>query len=405
MPTATETPEVHEQQLPNPVFDVSKYVEAAKAYRASEDAKTAVPSPQPLSATPEPPKPDAPAVAKVEPTPAPVGTQSPTTEDDFKEPAPNSPITRKDFAALAQSRKEFKAQAEKLRADQETLAARAKQLEEELTKTKASLPPNLEEIQKALADAKRHADENKLITEQLETIKLERSPRFQNWWQTETGKHIKVAQKHVPTEAREKIAKLVMEPASEERDAALSEIIDPLSSVAKRFVTGAMESIETLHIEREEALEKGSARWKQLQEHEKAESAKTQEETQQRLVSLQQKAVERAKAYDAFKPTGDATADAEIAQREAFVRACIAGKVEEDVLLNMPAISLDYLHLTQKVVPKLKEEIAKQSELIKQLQSGVPKAAEGKGGSPKATSEASKRGTSFQEEVMRLMKG
>ncbi len=333
-------------------------------------------------------------------------TGKPGELDDVPALAPNTSPTREHFRRLEQAAGSFKERAKKLQEEKLTFETRAKQLEDELNKTKASLPPNLEEIQKALADAKRLADENKKLTEVVETTNLERSPRFQNWWKTETAKHIKVAQAHVPPEHREEFAKLLLAPASPERNAALDAIVEPLPPTSRRLATGALEQIESLKIQREEALTQGSERWKELQAHEKAEAEKAQSQRQVRLQQVSDEAVKRARSLSAFQPTGDAAKDSEIAHREAFVRAVVAGKLDEDTMLNVPAAAVEGLYLRETVVPSLKAEIAKQAELIKQLQGSNPNPGSGHGASSsKAENKSEKEGTSFAAKMRELWPG
>jgi hypothetical protein len=283
--------------------------------------------------------------------------------------------------------------------------AKLKVTEEELTKVKAALPPNLDEVQKSLADAKRIADENKQLNERLEIIAFEQSPRFQTWWRTETGKHIKVAQQHVPPAERDALAKLLLEPASVERDTALTTLVEKLPGVAQRIINGALEGMDVLRLQREEALSSNKAA-RELQAHESTEREKEATAREQRRQSLTESALKQARSYSAFQPTGDPAHDAEIPQREQFIRAAIAGKLSDDVTLALPAISVEYLHLTERVIPALRAEVAKQTELIKQLQAGGVRPSEGtgaKGGKSAAAEDAEKKGTSFAEKVRALM--
>lgn len=362
---------------------------------------TSKPTPTP-SAAPQSTAPTAP-VAAPEPKPAPVTSPAAETEIEDVKVDHTTPLSREHYKKLEQAKESYKSRAEKLRLDHEAAVARAKQLEEELTKTKAALPPNLEEVQKALADSKRIADEHKALTEQLETINLERSPRFQNWWNTETQKHIKVAAAQIPPDKRAEFTKLVMENPSEERNAAIDAILEPLSNTGKRLANGALEQLESLKIQRDEALTQGSERYKQLQAHEKEEADKAAKAYQAKISHLSDEAIRRAKQrFSAFQPTGDAARDAAIAEREAFVRAVVTGKVDEDTLLSLPAAAVEYLHMKDTVVPALKAELAKQAELLKQLQGANPRASEGKGPAASKKQEADD-GTSFAARVRQLM--
>jgi hypothetical protein len=352
---------------------------------------------------PAPAPPATPAAATPPKAPAATPEPTPATDPDDDE-VPNRPVTRDDFKRLAQSRKEFRTQAEQFKKDHEAATARALALEQELTKTKTSLPANIEDIKKALAEAERISSEHKTLTEQLETINLERSPRFQQWWKNETTKHLKIAQAHVPVEQREELAKLLLAPSSPERDAQLDEILEPLSNVAKRLTNGAIEQIETLKIQREDALAKGSERYKELQAHEQAEAARVTQVEAAKRQGLEEEAMRRTKQFSAFQPTGDAEHDAQIPQREAFVRAMVAGRLDENSILNVPAAAVEMLHLREKVIPGLKAEIAKQAELIKQLQGSGPKGSDGRNPAQGKSGPEPKEGSSFADRVAELMR-
>lgn len=363
------------------------------------------PTPTP-SAAPQSTAPPAPApAAATEPKPAPDAPPPAEGEIEDVKVDHTTPLSREHYKKLEHAKESYKNRAEKLRQDHKAAVARAKQLEEELTKTKAALPPNLEEVQKALADSKRIADEHKALTEQLETINLERSPRFQNWWNTETQKHVKVASAQVPPDKRAEFSKLIMQDPSEERNAAIDAILEPLSSTGKRLANSAIEQLESLKIQRDEALTQGSERYKQLQAHEKEEADKAAKAYQAKISHLSDEAIRRAKqGFSAFQPTGDSDKDAAIAEREAFVRAVVAGKVDEDTLLSLPAAAVEYLHMKDTVVPALKAELAKQAELLKQLQGASPRGSDGKGPAASKKQEPDD-GTSFAARVKQLMTG
>jgi len=399
---------IHDPPPSNPVFDDSNIKAMAAKFKtnwsqAPADGKVG-------SGTPAPDKPSGDGKPGAEPSkdsaPVPVDkTVQPLASDDEPDIAPTEPLNRERWKKLYQSKESHKARAEALKAERETLAAKAAALESDLAKTKAALPPNLEEVQKAIADSKRIAEENKRLTETIETVNFEKSPRFQNWWNAETEKHIKVGQAHIPPEHREEFRKLLLAPSSPERNAALDAIVEPLPPTSKRLATGALEQIESLKIQREEALTRGSEKWKELQAHERAETERKKGESIARLQQISDEAVRRAKAgFSAFQPTGDATADAEIVQREAFIRSVVAGKLDEDTMLNIPAAAVEMLHLRDKVVPGLRAELAKQAELIKQLQGTSPRAGDGKGGASRpAEDKSEKEGTSFAGRVKALM--
>lgn len=421
-PPAVDEPSIiHDLPLTQPVLDDSNLKAMAAKFKqewpgAPADGKvgsgTKKDAPADKAGVANSPPKDSPSPKPIEPGKDSAAVQGqpavqPEGIEDVPEPAPNMPVTRDHFKRLAQSKEAFKKQAETLKAEREALAAKAAALEADLTKTKAALPPNLEEVQKALADAKRHAEENKALQEKLELVAFERSDKFTNWWKTETDERVRIAQGHVPPEKRQDVAKLLMEPPSTERDAKFDELKEGLPRTSQSRLDAALNELDGLRLKREDALKQGSERFKELQAHEQAEAQKQAQERAQKLIQATEEAIRRAKAgFTAFQPTGDTAKDAEIPQREAFVRALVAGKLDEETMLNIPGAAVEMLHLRDTVVPSLKAEIAKQAELIKQLQGSSPRAGEGKSSGGKAPdSKDAESGTSFAARVSSLMRG
>lgn len=409
-PTLIEPPPVDEPAAIDPADQPADANDSIKAM--AEKFKQYWPGKQPTAepAKPEPaPTPAAPAVpvtppASATPTPSPA-TDAPTTAEpeDVPEPPANQPITRQHFKKLSQAAAEYKKLAAQRQALADEQAKRAKALEDELGKLKTALPPNLEEVQKSVAEAAKVLEQNKQLQAELETLALERSPKFKQWWESETSKHLNSAKNRVPVEHRDAIGKLLMEPPSTERDAAIDKIVSELPGISQRIISGALENIEALRLQREEALAQGSTRYKELQAHEAAEQQKKQEAKAAEVQKAVSIGLAHAKAFEAFKPTGDPAQDAEIPQREEFIKAAIGGRLDQDTYLKMPAMAADYLRIQEKVIPQLKAEIAKRDELIKQLQGASPQPSGGS--APKAPKSGDAQPQSFAEKVKSLMAG
>lgn len=355
------------------------------------------PKPQTQPAAAPAAKPEAP-VAKTEPAP------DKADDPDIPPPDHAGMLTRTNWQKLHESRNSVRGQLEATKKQMEEAAAKAKTLEEELNKAKTNVPADIEELRKSHDAFVKLAEEHKKLEEQLETINLERSPRFQNWWKTETQKHLKLAERVVPPDKRDAMAKLLMETPSQERDAKLDEIVEALPNTSKRIVTNAMEQLETLKMQREEALTRGSENFNKLQEAERQERLLQEKRMAEVRDRLTNQALTKARAMSAFQPVqGDDAHNAEIQQREAFVRAAVEGKLDEDLAVMLPGAAVEYLHLAQHVIPAKDAEITKLRQTIKELQAAGPAPSSGGGGATKQAEPA--KGNEFMNAALKLMRG
>jgi hypothetical protein len=375
----------------NPVFDDSNIKRMAARFRevAPVEPKSKDPEPNPSKMRTENPPATPPAEKKPE---------APTIPE--LDPAQLPRATREHWKRLEQSRDDYRKQAEEHKKAVEAAATALKERDEQLAKFKG-LPVDPEIAAKALTEKEALAKEKEELTKLVETLNLERSPRFQNWWKSETEKHLKIASKHVPADKREELTKLLMEPSSTERDAKLDEIIEPLSNTSKRLINGAIEQLESVKLQREEALSQGSEQFKKLQEVEREEQAKVAKAAKARQAELAAKVLSVAKNFDAFNPTDDPAHNEAIKGREAFISAAVRGEIDEETALMLAPAAVQYLHFKETVVPGLKAEIAKRDELIKQLQGASPRAGDGHGGKTAPPVEPG-TGNSFAAKVREL---
>lgn len=341
-------------------------------------------APKPAPAKSEPPKPPTPE--KVEPKPA---APEPPVEFD---PSHLSTSAREGFKRLQQSRDDFKKQLDERSHAFEEATARLKALEKELADTKSALPPDIEVLRKAVTERDELKKQAEDLTKQVETINLERSPRFQNWWKTETDKHIKAAQRSLPSEKREELAKLMNESPSTERSAAIEALYEGLPSRDQAKINREIDAMDDLREQREEALRQGSEQWKKLKEHEQQESHKVEETKKATLKRLSDGAVERARNLSSFQASDDATHNATVRENEAFVRAFVGGQLDEETMLVVPGMAVEALAL-QEQVKTLTAELAKRDEAIKSLQAASP--APHDGGTTQRAPETPRPGQAF----------
>ncbi len=323
----------------------------------------------------------------------PAAAAPPTPAESALDPlALASPRTRENFKKLTEAQKlanERADKAEKALAEREV---KWKPLEEEVIKLRASTPQDVEAIRAAAAQAATLAEENKKLLAKVESIDFERSDRFQNWWKEATESNIKMAQRHVPPDRRDKLGKLLMEEPSSERSAALSEVLEGVDEASKLVIAGAMKDVEMAKIKRSEALAENSGSLQKLRNAEALERQQAARANEQRRDQIMQAALKRAEAFDAFKPIeGDSDHNASIEVKRDFIRAAIAGQLDEDIAVSLPGLAFEAVHLRDKVIPGLKAELEKERALVKQLQSsGAPTG--GSGGRDSATETATKPG-------------
>lgn len=358
-----------ERNVPNPIVQPPPPIP-----KAGEAQKGDSPPPPP---TPE--KPDSPVAKQEQPT-------------DF-DPKLLSTSAREGFKRLQQSRDDYKKLAEERERVSTESTSRIKALEDELNKVKTALPPDIEEMRKAVEQRDLYKQQVEDLTKQVETINLERSPRFQNWWKTETDKAIKVAQRSMPAEKRDELAKVMNEAPSSERDARIQELVEGLPNLAQKRIERALDSMDELREQREEALQKGSEQWKKLKEHEQMESQKLRQEQQSKIKRLQDAALQVARALPSFQTKeGDSTHNQSVREHEAFIKDVIAGHVDEETMLTLPGLAIESLSLREQV-KNLTEELARRDESIKALQASSP--APHDGGSTQKTSDTPKPGQAF----------
>lgn len=360
------------------------------------------------SAASAPAAPAVPAPASAPPAASPPSAASPTAIEPLTEEPP--PEVRRSLSAhenwkrITQSAADFRKQAEARAREVEAANAKVKELEASLSKYSA-LPVAPDAIAAAIAERDRLTKEHAEIVSQLETVNLERSPRFQTWWKTETDKHIKVVQRLVPADKREEVGKLLLAPLSDSGPA-LDAIITTLPASTQHIIAGAMSQLEAAKLQREEALTQGSQRYRELQEFERQERLKAEQASAARREQLTTAALTKARAFDAFKPNpSDAEHAAAITQREAFVQAAIAGKLDEDVLVAMPGLAAHALYLQDKIIPRLRADLEAANALIKQLQGSSPRPSEGGLPTPATSPSNAPPGSEFAARMKELWPG
>lgn len=404
-----DTPDVPGETF-NPAIGNSDIKRIAEAFR--ENMKQV-----PTAAKPAPAEPAQSDLAKGAAIQAPPAEKPPETKPAPETKAPEKPADKPnpdqlptstpkfkaaDWKALENARDSFKQEAEKHRAELEATKKRLSEIENEFGTLKKTLPSEPSEIQKALQEREQLAKEREELLKTVATVNLERSPQFQNWYKTEIDKHLKVALRGIPADKQDRVKDILLNnPTDPELDA----ILEPLSNATKRLVDGAIAGLESVKVQRDDALAKGADNWKQLQQHEAQEAAKKAEAQKSRMLKIADTALSRARTLSAFQPKdGDAEHNARIAEREAFVKALVLGEIDEETAVAVPAAAVQMLYLKDTVVPALEKRNAELEALVKQLQTASPSIADGRASSSRAKEEPSD-GNSFMRRVVGAMKG
>lgn len=398
MPDSTKQPEppavqVEDNILENPVISNDGLKAMAQKFRELSTETPATPAP---GAAPDAGQAkgagDKTSVAPAEPKPE---SKAPLAGEKRK------PSKEESFRELEQARNDFRDRAEKLSGEKSELEKQLTTIRSELDGLKKSIPTDPNELQKQLTEREALKKERDELIEKIEAISFEKSPRFQNWYNGERDKHLKVALRQFPANLRAKAEELLK---NGEASTELDELMEPLGKTSKRLVDGALEALAKLEIERADALEKGREKYRELQAHEQEEQQKQQEQRRTRLNQAAEMALSKASTLEAFQPKeGDPEHNSAVDQRKAFVRGFVTGQLDQETALLVPAAAAQWLYAKQTTIPSLQKRVAELEGMVKELQQSSPDMRSGSGGKPQPKSDNSGKPGSFASDVMSKM--
>lgn len=306
------------------------------------------------------------------------------------------PGTKQRFDKIKAQRDEFKAK---------VVAAEAVVAERD------NFKKELEAIKAKPADPASHPDFEALkkerddFSERLKLLDIERHPKFKEHWDTQIGNAENVAKSIVGTERAAKLEKIVQMPDGEAKDEQLEALASELTATKQGQLGAAMMRIRELREQRNADVTKTRAQWDSIQAKEREKSDASGAESQKRRELATNKGLEIAGKLDAFKKIeGNQEHNDAIAQAEGVVRSFFQGKLPENVMVAIPALAVQALHLSSKVIPALRAEMAteikKRDDMIASLTARSPRAAGGTNDgkpSPKTDRKGNDAGSSFMD--------
>lgn len=323
----------------------------------------------------EQPKTEAqPAPAKPESTPQP----EPEKKPEAAKPADELPEAIK--KASPKASQEFKNLRQTLTAEVEAKAKALAATQEELNKAKAALEAANKQPQldpDALAKLKEERDNYATL---LEKVALEQSPTFKQRY--EPRQEAVMAQAATAAgDKKEVVLSLLELPPSDSRRKQLATVVKDMEMSDAMSLSIAFNEMDKIRSEKSSELANHRA-------------VLQRDRDQEALLTTQQQAAEAARKdhilkevlrvaaneFDAFKRTGKAEDDAQVADYEKDVEKFVKGNMTPVESAFIPLMAVEGMHLKSKIVPALKAEVDALKAQIAQMTKTVP--------SPEPTGEA-----------------
>lgn len=311
-PTAPTKPSGHApsrpaEKLNKPALSNAKSSASKPSLAAEPSASSAKTS---TSRVPGPPvASDAPSEPTADPsTPKPLSDASHLPED-FKP----GQIRSEQWKELRTLHKEARARAQ-------AAEARIAELESSRSTTAAEPPPELTARLQSLQQA------NEQLTQQLEAVAIERSPRFAAQFQPRIEGAINLAKSAVGPELAEKVASLMSMPDNEFRNTQLEQIAEGLSGLRAGKFTTAIAEIDKINAEKLALSSRSSEIYKQWQLENQTRSEKERNQFQTELSSTFDQTVKAWSDFELFQPKeGDAAHNAAVQARIEQARSIFTG--------------------------------------------------------------------------------
>ena len=182
-------------------------------------------------------------------------TPSPPPEVDA-EPAPAEPaLDASEDVKESRSSKDFKL----IKSERDEAKAKVSELMAKLTGLEESAPS--EEFEKLKSD---YEEMSKTLT----LTNLERHPKFKDQYVKPIEVQVDRAKAYVPSEDRDKLAKILSMPVSEARASALDDLVGELPASRQAYLQGIVNRIDEISYERDTALEDSKASYQKFVEEE-----------------------------------------------------------------------------------------------------------------------------------------
>lgn len=311
----------------------------------------------------EEPKPEAKPETKVE---AKVEAKPEAEENPLESTKGMSPAAGEKFTAIKKSRDEFRTKAE-----QHEASLKALQAEIEKLKSTPQTQAVSDSIQKQLDEIKKERDE---LSEAVRLSSVENHPRFKAYFNQKTTEAVNLAKNAVGAEHADKIAKLITLPDGDYRTEKIEELMSELSTLRASRLGSALVEYDKVMQERAAEVAKAGETYNKLQSEGQQMTERQKAEQAAKVENLIKTTTEKARSLSAFQLSKDDTAHNEqVAKNEAFVRDFFTGKAPENVASFVPYLAAEAVHMKEKVIPQLQDELEKYKKQVEGLTASSPK--------------------------------
>lgn len=287
----------------------------------------------------------------------------PVQDDPPDEPAasPRAP----DWAKLKESRNTFRKQAEEYQRKISELEKKA---------PTAIDATELESLKK----------QNEDYQKRLQVLAVERDPQFEAHFGGRTKQALDYVKQSVPGENGEKLHRLLSQPDSEYRTAALEEAISGLSHVEQSKIGAVMVQLDTINADRQAQIDKASETYKAIQSRQQQATQANQKQLTDAMNSVVERARDPKSGMVVFQERqGDEAWNTEVKQRIGLVNHILTGRLSPEDLAKAATWSAAAPALLQEVKTR-DSEIAALRKQISDLSAANPDPSRGKGEMPAA---------------------
>lgn len=205
----------------------------------------------------------------------------------------------------------------------------------------------------------------------LETVALERSERFSQFYEQKFNDALKNARDAVGAEA-ERIEQLMALPPTKWRKEQINAIREELSGVDQGQLDIAIAEYDRARADREAKLKDSKTNYKKLMELESERIAQEKLSMEKRREAISSSVLQLAKEYDSFKPGDNPEHNASVAQNEEFVKKFVSGKMEGTDLAMIPILAVEARRYKDVVVPSMAKQIDELKAALAQYQGSNP---------------------------------
>jgi len=235
------------------------------------------------------------------------------------------------------------------------------------------------QLEKARSEAKAIADEKEKLQDELHKVALERSPKFNDFFQKKFEDATARIRDAVGTENADRTEQLMKLPPSTWRKERLNEIREEISGFDAGQFDVAISEFDSARRDRDEQIKNSKENYKKLQEIElqAAESSRLSRLSQNEASAAKILAIAR-EAAPSFKPGDDAEHNAFVQESEQFLNKFFKNELSDTDLAMLPVMAREARRLGERVVPSMAKKISELEAALKNYQRSSPTPSSGK---------------------------